>query len=126
MITAHPRLFYVCCLLLMLAALLCAWRLPLHAQSDPRLAAQWDSATSATISWTQATRGCLSVQHATNERAFISCYEKPGSYRIALGHGTTDGTVRPAGGDVYAVQIQGVVYRAPLVARPVYMPVHRR
>lgn len=94
---------------------------------DPGLQARWDSDHSATIAWTQTTRGCLSVTHATNERAFISCYEKPGSYRIALGHvGPLSGDLRPAGGDVYVLQTSGQTYRAPLVARPVYMPVHRR
>jgi hypothetical protein len=94
---------------------------------DPQLRARWDTATSATIEWTQATRGCLSVIHATNERAFISCYEQPGSYVIELGHvGPLSGDLRPAAGDVYRLETGGIVYHAPLIARPIYMPVHRR
>jgi hypothetical protein len=128
MIATHPRLFWLCCLLLLLAALLCAWLFPfpMHAQSDPHLAARWDTATSATISWTQTTRGCLSVMHATGERVFITCREKPGTQIVPLGGPLTDGAYRPTAGDIYILQTGGVVYRAPLIARPVYMPVHRR
>ena len=98
----------------------------LQPSPDPGLRAQWDTATSATISWTQTARGCLSVQHATNERVFLSCYEKPGSYRIELGHiGPLDGTARPQSGDVYTLQTGGQIYRAPLIARPLYFPVFR-
>jgi hypothetical protein len=93
---------------------------------DPRLRAWWDGNGRATIEWTQQTRGCLSVQHATNERAFLSCYEKPGSYRIELGHvGPLSGDLRPAAGDVYTLQTGGQKYSAPLRGRLVYFPVFR-
>jgi hypothetical protein len=99
----------------------------LQPSPDPGLRARWDSATSATITWTQAARGCLSVTHATNEHTFIDCYEQPGSYRIEFGHvGPLSGDLRPTGGDIYRLETGGQVYRAPLIARPVYMPVHRR
>lgn len=90
---------------------------------SPGLDARWDTATSATISWTQTTRGCLYVTHATGENVFLSCYEKPGSYRIALGHGSTDGTARPQTHDVYLLTTNGQTYRAALVGRSVYLPV---
>jgi len=94
---------------------------------DPHLQAQWDSATSATVSWTQQARGCLSVVHATGETAFIGCYERPASYVIGLGHaGPLDGTARPASGDVYMLQASGQIWRAPLVGRPQYLAVLRR
>lgn len=96
------------------------------APPDPRLTARWDTAASATIAWTQHTRGCLSVIHATNERAFIACYEKPGSYRIELGHaGPLSGDLRPAAGDVYLLWTPEGVSRAPLVARPLYLAAWR-
>ena len=96
------------------------------APPDPQLRAWWDGPGAATIAWTQQARGCLSVQHATNERTFISCYEKPGSYRIALGHvGPLSGDLRPAAGDAYCLVQGAVVTCAPLVARPLYLPVFR-
>lgn len=85
--------------------------------------ARWDSATSATIQWTQQQRGCLSVLHATGEQVFIGCYERaPATFFIELDHGSTDGTARPQAGDVYILDTGGEIYRAPLRARAQYFP----
>lgn len=94
-------------------------------QPDPHLDARWDTATSATIAWTQTARGCLYVTHATGENVFLSCYEKPGSYRITLGAGPTDGTARPQAHDVYILVTNGDVWRTQLGGRNVYLPVWR-
>lgn len=94
--------------------------------SDPHLSARWDTATSATITWTQSARGCLSVEHTTRERVFISCYEKPGSYVIEVGHvGPVSGDVRPLAGDVFVLETGGQTYRASLRGRDVYFPMFR-
>lgn len=94
---------------------------------DPHLTALWDSDHSATIQWTQTARGCLSVRHATGETVFLLCSERyPATIRIELGHGTTDGTARPASGDVYFVDIAGQTTSAPLRGRSVYLPTIRR
>lgn len=94
---------------------------------DPHLQARWDTATSATISWTQTARGCLSVEHVSGERVFISCYEKyPVTLFIELGHaGPLSGDARPQGGDIFTVEIAGQSYRAPLRGRELYFPVWR-
>lgn len=94
---------------------------------DPGLSARWDTKDSATITWTQTQRGCLSVEHATSERVFISCYERfPATIRVELGHqGPLSGDLRPMAGDVYVLRTQGQTYRAPLRGRLVYFPVFR-
>jgi hypothetical protein len=93
---------------------------------NPHFTALWDSDHGTTIQWTQAGRGCLSVEHATGERAFVGCYERTGTITIELGHvGPLDGTLRPAAGDVFILQTQGQTYRAPLRGRAVYLPVFR-
>lgn len=89
----------------------------------PTFTAVWDSNSAATISWTAPTHACLSVLHATGERAFIGCWE--GGARIQLGRAPTDGTARPSSGDIYVLQVGGGVYRAPLVGRPVYVALIR-
>lgn len=96
-------------------------------QPDPHFTARWDTSTSATLQWTQAQRGCVAVEHATGERAFIGCYERPGAtITITLGHsGALSGDLRPAAGDVYVLSTGGQVWCAPLMGRPVYMPVWR-
>jgi hypothetical protein len=116
-------------MLFLLLVWLCAWwwPLPLRASPDPRLIAQWDSATSATIQWTQVARGCLSVAHRTGERVFLLCSERyPATIVIALGHGPTDGTARPQAGDVYILETNSEVWRASLRGRAVYLGVVRR
>lgn len=103
-------------------ALLCAATLAPAPPPDPHLSARWDSSTSATISWYQTARGCLSVRHATGETAFLLCSERyPATIRIELGHTSTDGTARPQTGDVYTVEIGGQLWRAPLRGRDVYL-----
>ena len=88
--------------------------------------AQWDSPGAATVSWHQEARGCLYVEHATQERVFIGCYERwPATIVIELGGPGTDGHYRPTSGDVYTLQTSGQIYRAPLVARPIYLAVWR-
>lgn len=99
-----------------------------HAPQPPvYFSARWDTATSATLQWTQAARGCLSVEHATGERAFIGCYERwPATLIITLGHaGPMSGNLRPAAGDVFVLQTGGQTYRASLRGRDVYLPVMR-
>lgn len=94
--------------------------------APPNLQARWDTATSATISFVTTSRACLSVIHATGQRVSDTCYEKPGAYFIEFGnHGPLSGDLRPMPGDVWEVVIGGHVYSAPLVARPVYLPVIR-
>ena len=100
--------------------------LALLSPPDPHLRAQWDSTTSATVSWTQQTRGCLEVAHQTGEIAFVSCYERPGSYQIELGHiGPLSGDLRPQAHDVYVLVTNGQTYRARLVGRMQYLAVIR-
>lgn len=96
-------------------------------QPAPNLTAQWDGPGRATVSWYQSSRGCLSVQHVTGERAFIGCYEKwPQTVVIELGHvGPLDGTVRPQAGDLYLLSTQGQTYTTLLHGRPVYLPAWR-
>lgn len=92
---------------------------------DPGMSARWDSSTSATISWTQESRGCLYVEHQTAERVFIECREAPGLQRVTLGHqGPLSGDVRPSVGDIYLVQTSGHTWRARLVWA-LYFPVFR-
>lgn len=121
MIDTHPRLFRLLCLLLMLAALCCAWLIPfpLRASGDVQLRASLTSPTRAVISWTQATRGCL-----YRETDFIGCYEAPGTYHITLGGSETDYTARPHVGDVIALETGGRVWRAR-VGWWVWLPVWR-
>ena len=91
--------------------------------------ALWDGPGAATISWYQEARGCLAVEHATGEAVFIGCYDRyPATLRIELGHGLTDGTVRPQVGDVYVLVTNDQTYRALLVARQwrVYVSTIRR
>ena len=91
------------------------------APPDPHLQAQGNSLDSATISWTQQSRGCL-----YRNTTFISCYERPGSYVETFGAvGPLDAAYRPTAGDVYTLWTPEGVERAPLVARPVYLPVWR-
>jgi hypothetical protein len=92
---------------------------------DPHFTAQWDSASSATLQWSQAARGCVAVEHLNGERAFIGCYERPdATITITLGHaGPLSGDLRPAPGDVYVLSTQGQVVRAPIRGRQVYLPV---
>lgn len=86
--------------------------------------AQWDTATSATVQWTQTARGCLYRESAIGEQVFIGCYARfPATIVVTLGGPQTDAAFRPTTGDVYVLQMDGVTYRAPLVARPVYFPV---
>lgn len=94
--------------------------------APPNLTARWDSATSATVRWTQAARGCLYRQPSEGAPVFVSCYEKPGAYTITFGHiGPLSGDLRPQARDVYVLQTSGAVFRAPLMARPLFFPVWR-
>lgn len=87
--------------------------------SDPHLTAYWDSSISATVSWTQESRGCL-----YRNTVFIGCFTDPGTYHVEFGHqGPLDGQYRPKTHDRYRVEIGGVSYYADLVARPLYLPV---
>jgi hypothetical protein len=91
---------------------------------DPHFTARWDSATSATVQWTQAQRGCLYRLSASSEWAFIGCYERPATYTIELGHaGPIDASARPTSGDVFVLITGGAQYRAPLIGRPQYLPI---
>jgi hypothetical protein len=89
------------------------------------MTALWDSAISATIQWSQDGRSCLYKETALHERGFIGCYEKAGTITLQLGGAQTDGNFRPRSGDVYILVSNGVTTRAPLVGRPVYLPVIR-
>jgi hypothetical protein len=74
---------------------------------DPRLRAQWDTPTRARVSWHQTTRGCLYVEHATAEQAWVGCYEESGAV-----------SVEPSGaaiGDIYILHTGGYIYRTRLV-----------
>lgn len=93
---------------------------PLAVQSaappDPQLLAAWDGNGAASVSWTQSTRACLYVNHATGAQAFVGCWEGQGRARVSIGKvGPMDGSVRPAPGDVYLASIDGATYRAPLL-----------
>jgi hypothetical protein len=93
---------------------------------NPHFTAQWDSAHSATLQWSQQGRGCVAVEHLNGERAFIGCYEKTGTITITLGHaGPLSGDLRPAPGDVYVLSTGGQVVRAPIRGRQVYLAVWR-
>lgn len=94
---------------------------------DPHLSAVWDSATSATVQWTQQQRGCLYRQPENGPGVFIGCYEKPNAtITITLGHvGPLSGDLRPTTGDAYVLMTNGTQYRAPLIGRAVYLPVFR-
>jgi hypothetical protein len=93
----------------------------------PNLIARWDSATSATVSWTQSARGCLYRESAIGERVFIGCYERwPATIIVTLGHqGSLSGDLRPMGGDLYVLVSAGQIKSAPLRGRNVYFPVFR-
>lgn len=94
---------------------------------DPRLTAVWDSDHSATVQWYQTQRGCLSVRHATGESVFLLCSARyPATIRIELGHGLTDGTARPASGDVYTIVTNDHAYVVTLRGRAQYLAVWRR
>lgn len=129
MSATHPRGFWALIALLILLWLACAllWPFPLRAAPDPRLSARWDTATSATIQWTQVQRGCLYRLSASGERGFVGCYERTNAtITITLGHvGPLSGDLRPMAGDVYKLVMDGVVYSAPLVGRNIYLPVMR-
>ena len=96
----------------MLLVYLLSW--VLQGTPDPQFLATQDGVGQATVRWTQVTRGCLSVEHATGQRVFITCREKPGTQIVPLGRSQTDGAYRPTAGDVYVLQTGGQVYRAPL------------
>jgi hypothetical protein len=97
------------------------------ATPNPRLQARWDSATSATVQWTQSGRACLSMQHATGQSVFVGCYDKQGTITLTFGHaGPLDGSYRPQSGDVYVLQVDGQAWRAPLIGRAQYLAVLRR
>lgn len=83
--------------------------------------ALWDGTDKATVTFHLTSRACLYRQSAIGEKVFISCYEKPGSYRIQFGHGLTDGNYRPRAGDVYVLVSASSVLRTPLRGRDVYM-----
>lgn len=92
----------------------------------PPFTARWDSATSATVQWTQRGRACLSVVHANGSGVAIGCFDKVGTITIQLGHaGPLDGAYRPIAGDVYILQADGLIARAPLIGRPQYLPAFR-
>jgi hypothetical protein len=98
----------------------------LFALLDPHFSARWDMATSATLQWTQAGRGCIARESAIGERVFIGCYERTGTITITLGHaGPLSGDLRPASGDTYVLTTGGQTYRAPLRGRDVYLPAFR-
>jgi len=111
---------------LLLFLLLLTLATPARADApDPHLTALWDSATSATIQWTQTARGCLERQPRDGAAVWIGCYERfPATIIVTLGHvGPLSGDLRPTSGDVYVLQVDGATYRAPLVGRPVYLPI---
>ncbi len=110
---------------ILLVVLLLALSTPARADApDPHLTAQWDSATSATIQWTQTARGCLERQPKEGAAVFIGCYERlNATIIVTLGHvGPLSGDLRPTAGDVYKLTINGQVFSAPLIGRPVYLP----
>lgn len=90
-------------------------------QPDPQPRAAMTTPTSAVITWTQESRGCL-----YRDTAFIGCYEAPGTYRVALGAvGPLDWTARPRAGDVFVLETGGQVWETK-VAWWVWMAVVRR
>lgn len=95
---------------------------------DPHFTARWDSATSATIQWTQAQRGCLYRLSAIGERGFVGCYDKlNATITITLGHvGPLSGDLRPMPGDVYILVTNGQQERAPLIGRAQFLAAVRR
>lgn len=94
---------------------------------DPHFTARWDTATSATIQWTQQQRGCLWREPQEGAAVFVNCYERyPATILVELGHaGPMDGALRPMAGDSYLLVTGGQSYRAPLRARDVFFPVWR-
>lgn len=101
-------------LLLILLALL---------QPDPQFRAQWDTSTSATVSWHQTTRSCL---YAKSGAVFVGCWEGSGRVVVEFGHeGSLSGDLRPVGGDVYVLESGGQKERAPLRGRAVYLAAWR-
>lgn len=94
------------------------------AASAVHFTALWDTATSATVQWTQVDRGCLYRESLIGERVFIGCYERfNATITLTFGHvGPLSGDQRPTAGDVYVLITGGATYRAPLTGRLVYMP----
>lgn len=93
---------------------------------DPRLSARWDTASSATVQWTQQGRACLSVVHINGSGVAIGCFDKVATITLQLGHvGPLDGAYRPMAGDVYVLQEGGLIARAPLIGRPQYLAAFR-
>ena len=107
---------------LLLALLL--W-LVLQAPPDPHLRAQWNTPTSATVRWTQESRGCLWRVPREGAHVFVGCFDGTGNVTISFGRvGPLDGTLRPTAGDVYLLTTGGQTWRALLAWRS-YMPVWR-
>lgn len=126
LLAAYSRAYWALLIATVLLWLACAllWPFPLRAAPDPHFSARWDSATSATIQWTQAQRGCLYRLSASGERGFVGCYERTNAtITITLGHvGPLSGDLRPMAGDVYILVTDGQQFRAPLIGRAQYLP----
>lgn len=92
----------------------------LQSAPDPGLQARWASSISAVVSWRQTERACL-----YRNTTFVDCYDAPGDYRVELGGPLTDGTLRPAAGDVYSLWQDGEITNTRLMGR-VFVPVVQR
>lgn len=89
--------------------------------APPAFVARLDSPGAATIQWNQQARACLWAA----PRAFVGCYDGNRHVVVTLGHqGPLSGDLRPEAGTVYVLEVDGVVYRAP-VRRALYFPVWR-
>jgi hypothetical protein len=82
--------------------------------------AYWIGTNAAVVNWEQQTRSCLYHETAGGTQTFVGCYDGTGRVTVEFGKvGPLSGDLRPRKGDWYVVQIDGVVYRTPLVGRPI-------
>jgi hypothetical protein len=94
------------------------------------LTARWSSATSATITWTQEHTMCLYRTPRAGATVLIGCYDGAGRVTVRLGADPQqDAAYHPQYGDAYTIiSLAGSVgtETAPLLVRPLFLPVVRR
>jgi hypothetical protein len=92
----------------------------------PDLAARWQSPTVARITWSQPAGVALTCLH--RNVTLLTCWRDlpPERYVFTLGDkGPLDAAAHPAVGDVYVLDQDGVVSRAPLLFE-LALPIMRR
>lgn len=93
-------------------------------QPAPPFTARWDAPGRATLRWEQTDHTCLYRESAIGERVFVGCWEGSGRAALSLGGPQTDGSYRPAAGDVFVLDGPEGVRRATLRG-VVYFPLMR-